>query len=251
MSNLASEAWDLAPNKERSADTTTTFIIFTEDGMCEPSYFSTFQKSGKVKVSVAGDQKSGFRNYANTLQWCEQRGLLEKDGLGGYAIKADVTHHIWSVYDRDVDISRPEMKANDDLTFTQSIRAFQNVGINVAWSNDAFELWILLHFEIVPPEIAISRDEIYTRLTEIFKTLPGQSPEMSKETSKEKFSYKLSFKKRNEFNLFVLPHLEPRREQAEQRAQVLVAAFPTGHLFHNCNPLTKVPLLVNSIRSFH
>ena len=245
------EAWNLAPDKARSSDTITTFIIFSEDGMCEPYYFATFQKPGKVKVSVTGDQKSNFRNYANTLLSCEEKGLLEKDGQGGYTIKADVTHHIWSVFDRDVDTSRPEMRALDDLTFTQSIQACQNVGINVAWSNDAFELWILLHFEDVNPGVELSRDQIYVRLTEIFKTLPNQSAEMANETSKDRFNYKLSFKKRNEFNLFVLPLLESKRVQAEQRAEALANAFPADHLFHNCNPLTKVPLLVASIRSFH
>lgn len=38
---------------------------------------------------------------------------------------------------------------------------------------------------------------------------------------------------------------------AVQRAQALETAFPITHRFHQRNPSTRIPHLVNSIRSFH
>jgi len=244
------EAWELAPDTKRTADETVTFILFCEDEVCEPHYFTQFQKPGKVKVNVTGDQQSGFRNYMNTLLYCEQNGLLDRHG-GGYVLKPDVTKHIWSVFDRDTDLTRRHRIAADNMVFTQSILVSQQTGINVAWSNDAFELWLLLHFEDVDPQEALPRHVIYERLTAIFKGLAGQSPAMASKTGHAQFDYKNSFKKRNEFVLYVLPELENRRTQAEQRAAMLDASFPQGHLYHDCNPCTKVYHLVQSILSFH
>lgn len=244
------EAWELSPDQERKADEIVTFIIFCEDGVCEPFYFKSLSKPGKVQINVPGDQKSGFRNITNALLHCEANGLLENHG-GGYRIKHGVTQHIWSVFDRDTNTAMPALLPTEDMIFSQSIHTAEHAGIKVAWSNDAFELWLLLHFEDVDPGIPISRQEIYLRLTNYLKLMPAQSPEMIGETSKPGFNYKGSFKKRNEFNLFVLPLLEPNRIQAEQRAALLVGAFNATHAYHQRNPCTHIQDLVNSILSFH
>lgn len=244
------EAWELAPDTERSADSTVTFIIFSEDGVCEPYYFRQFQKPGKVKVNVIGDQQSGFRNFTNTLVYCHENGLLDK-GEKGYFIKEGITEYIWSVYDRDINLSEPGKELPDSFAFTMSIKTCEQAGINVAWSNDAFELWILLHFEEVVPGVNLTRKEIYERLTNLFKALEGQGTEMAKETGKEKFSYKLSMKKRAPFNQFVLPALKSRYPEAEKRARLLENEFTAAQTAHECNPCTKIHHLVNSILSFH
>ena len=38
-------------------------------------------------------------------------------------------------------------KDKENIEFDESINLAENKGIKVAWSNDAFELWVLLHFE--------------------------------------------------------------------------------------------------------
>lgn len=55
------EAWELVPEKERTADGITTFILFCEDSVNEPAYFRTFEKPGKVKVNVSDGQFSNFK----------------------------------------------------------------------------------------------------------------------------------------------------------------------------------------------
>lgn len=244
------EAWDLAPDTVRRADEIITFILFCEDEVNEPSYFRTFQKPGKVKVNVVENQCSNFKNVINTLVYCEQNGILEKTNKK-YSIKTDVTRHIWSVFDRDINLSNEENLTQDNLTFTTSIQTAEQSGIQVAWSNDVFELWILLHFEDVIPATAINRIEVYRRLTEIFRSLPGQSPEMLIVTSRVNFNYKHHLKKRVEFNLYVKPLLAPRLSEAMERAEALERAFDSEYAYHEMNPCTKIHTLVRSLQSFH
>lgn len=251
------EAWNISPDKARQSDKTTTFILFCEDGINEPTYFRSFQKPG-VKVNVAENQSSGFRNFVKALMYCEKNGLFE-EVEERYIVKSDITNHIWSVFDRDVDRSTPTPEkqdqhrtklAEDDMNFTTSIKQAEAARIKVAWSNDAFELWILLHFEDVTPAVAIYREQVYTRLTEIFKALPDQSAEMLKITGNGQFNYKENAKRGKFFIQYVNPLLMPRLQQAIQRAQTLEAAFSAKHRYHEMNPCTKVHHLVNSLLHF-
>lgn len=244
------EAWELAPDTARQADEVTTFILFCEDEVNEPSYFRTFQKQGKVKVNVVEKQLSNFKNIVNTLCYCEQNGILDKLN-NQFVVKADVTRHIWSVFDRDINLSSTKTLLVDNIQFTASIQTAEQAGIKVAWSNDVFELWILLHFEDVQPAVAMNRLNVYERLTEIFKTLPGQSAEMLMITSRANFNYKHHLKGRIEFNLHVKPFLSSRLNQAIQRAESLEKAFNAQHAFHDMNPCTKVHNLVKSLLLFH
>lgn len=243
-------AWDLVPDTERTADVYTTFILFCEDKVNEPSYFRSLQKNQKIKINIVEDQSSSFRNILNTLAWCEKEGLLEPDGPS-YRVKTGVTDHLWCVYDRDVRFEDPaQVDPQENLAFNFAIQSAEGAGLRVAWSNDVFELWILLHFEDVEPGIWQHRDRIYERLTAIFKNLPDQSPEMAAVTGRDKFSYELSFKRKAYFLQFVLPYLSGRRDDAIRRAVALEAAFPPEIRHHQCNPCTKVYHLVRSILSF-
>lgn len=244
------EAWELSPDDDRQADDVITFILFCEDLVNEPSYFTTFNKPGKVKVNVVGNQFSSFRNFVKALVYCEENGLLD-EADEQYIVKSDITNHIWCVFDRDVNLSNPDKLNEDNIGFTASIRQAEAAGIKIAWSNDVFELWILLHFEDVTPAVAISRENVYARLTKIFKDLPDQPTEMLKVTGNGKFNYKDHCKTQKFFTPYVKPLLAPRLQQAIQRAQVLEAAFNPKHRYHEMNPCTKVHHLVNSMLGFH
>jgi len=244
------EAWELAPHIERTADATTTFILFCEDSVNEPAYFRSFEKPGKVKVNVVEGQLSSFKNIIKTLQYCERDGLLEMN-KNHYQLKPGTSTHVWSVFDRDVESEDfQRVNPDDDMQFTLSIQSARQAGLNVAWSNDVFELWILLHFEDVHPGVWRHRTYVYERLTAIFKDLPNQSPEMAAITGRSNFDYKIFLKRKAYFVMYVLPYLANRRVQATQRAETLEAAFTAGQRYHQCNPCTKVHHLVNSILSF-
>ncbi|MDZ7878813.1 MAG: RloB family protein [Saprospiraceae bacterium] len=61
-------------------------------------------------------------------------------------MKFDDGAQVWCVFDRD-----REPNDGKDTAFNDSIRTANAKGIKTAWSNDDFELWILLHFEDVDP----------------------------------------------------------------------------------------------------
>lgn len=246
------EDWNTSPDKDRQADTITNFILFCEDEVNEPNYFKSFEKPG-VKVNTVKNQSSDFRNVMKVLAHCEENQWLAKNDEQ-YEVKSDIANYIWSVFDRDVDLSVPtpekqkehEKKLREDnINFTSSIRYAESSGIKVAWSNDAFELWILLHFEEVTSDIK-TRLDIYARLTEIFKALPDQPAGMLKITGHSKFNYKDHAKSEKFFTSYVKPLLMLQLQEAIGRAQELEKAFSTS-LYHEMNPCTKVHHLVISL----
>ena len=245
------EAWEIIPTTERTFDEITTFILFCEDKVNEPTYFQALQKEKKVKINFVEDVKSDHLNFLNTIDYCIKKDLMELVGAN-YKLRADVTEHIWCVYDRDSEKNDPtQLSQIDQLRFTTAIASAEAANLKVAWSNDVFELWILLHFEDVPPGVCQHRIYVYDRLTEIFKNLPEQTPELLALTTNPYFNYKLTMKKRTNFIKFVRPLLASRQDLAFERAAALEAIFPVGTPYHNCNPCTKIHHLVQSILSFH
>lgn len=245
------DAWELVPETNRTANETVTFILFCEDEVSEPYYFAGLQKEKKVKVNYVPNQKSNFRNYVNTIQYCIDNGLAEVvDGVA--KLKDDVTHHIWCIYDRDAEhVIYNNIAIANQLQFTTAVQVAEQAGLKVAWSNDAFELWILLHFEDVPYGQWRHRNFIYDRLTEIFRNLPNQSAEMQIVTQNPNFQYKEAMKGRQNFINYVRPYLESGRADAIRRAIMLDQSFQANVLLHDRNPCTRAYLLVESILSFH
>ena len=245
------DAWDLIPTEERSADTTTTFILFCEDKVNEPAYFHSFQRDKKVKINFVEDQKSDYANYLNTIDYCLNEGLMQPIA-GGYQLTTGLTQHIWCIYDRDAEVeNKAALSPIYQIKFSTAIQTAQAAGLKVAWSNDVFELWILLHFEDVTPGQWQHRRYIYDRLTVIFQSLPMQSPEMQLVTSNLHFDYKEAMKKKQNFIAFVRPLLPSRQEIAIQRALALEAAFLGNIPYHDRNPCTKIYELVRCIESFY
>lgn len=242
------EDWDLVPDSpQRSINRLTTFILFCEDKVSEPAYFNQFQKEYKVKINAAIDQKSAIRNIANTLHACQQLDLLEP-GSCQYKIRKGIDTVVWCVFDRDAEHEdRTRILPENDIEFSLSVQAAANAGLNVAWSNDVFELWILLHFEDVTPAAWCHRNYVYDRLTEIFKTMPDPPAALQALIAVPTFNYKTFCKTARNFTTIVLPLLTSKREVAIARAKALEAAFGDHYRSHECNPCTKVHHLVESI----
>jgi len=245
---MEQETWDIRSDDKRQEDTVTTFIIFCEDEVSEPIYLRSFTMPGKVKINAIENQKQHWLNLNNAIADCVKNDLLEPYG-GSYRIKAGITVNIWSAYDRDMEneVIDATVIAND-TAFSTAIQTSHNIGINVAWSNDAFELWILLHFEPVPTGTRLHRSYIYERLTEIIRALPEQSVEMQRITGNDAFDYKIHFKKRTNFALHIMPLLTLERQQmAMMNAVLLEKQFNEHVLFHERNPCTRMHHLVNEI----
>lgn len=67
-----------------------------------------------------------------------------------------VYQHVWLVFDKD-----------DFVDFDDAIRDARQEGFKVAWSNQSFEYWLVLHFEKC--DSALSRQDWVRKLDELFE----------------------------------------------------------------------------------
>lgn len=135
------------------------FLIVCEDESTEPYYFGEFQK---LFDSLFPEKRTVFLKAVgtgrNSLGVVEQ-AVEERDRLQN---EAD-THidHVWAVFDKD---SLDETEGNLER-FNQAFLLAEKESIEVAYSNECFELWLLLHYQDVAADVPLSRrDYIYPQL---------------------------------------------------------------------------------------
>ena len=103
-------------------------LIVCEGSKTEPNYFKCFRApTVRIKVLGLGD---------NTLSLVEKTIELKDKGTYEY---------VWCVFDRD---SFPPGR------FNAAITSARNHNIYVAYSNESFELWFLLHFNFYDTAMA-------------------------------------------------------------------------------------------------
>jgi hypothetical protein len=95
------------------------FLIVCEGEETEPNYFNSFRGPFSVRVMGIG---------ANTVSLVEEASRLASE---------DDYDQIWCVFDKD-DFTEENFNGAIQLAHRQEIR--------VAYSNQAFELWYVLHF---------------------------------------------------------------------------------------------------------
>lgn len=213
------EPWNIKDSDNRQADSLPTFIIFCEDEVSEPIYFQYFETS-LIKVNVVKDQKSKIDNVIRAITHCISTDLIIHDG-DSPRFSSDDTH-VWCVFDRDSEETN-EKERIGNTHFNESIKMAERSGIKVAWSNDSFELWILLHFEDVSIEDPKNKKRInyYDKLTSIFNALEDPNEDLIKVKRYAQFSYKLNLKQRNNFRNIVRNEIIPNTLKAIERAKKL------------------------------
>ncbi|MFZ5910717.1 MAG: RloB family protein [Chloroflexota bacterium] len=172
------------------------FLIVCGGEKTEPNYFRSFRVNAVVEVKGTGRSPMGVVEYAQKIR-CEE-----------YT-------QVWVVFDRD-DFDAEE--------FNRSIRQAGETGFRVAYSNEAFELWYVLHFGY--QNTALSRRDYQKILTEkLGKTY-----------------------KKNDIHLYA--DLLARQNEAIANAQRL---FEVHQPYHNPaadNPCTTVHLLVMELNKY-
>jgi hypothetical protein len=122
------------------------FLIVCEGEKTEPNYFKAFIRELPphiIDVVILGEGM-------NTLILVDTAiSVRDEHAIGDYSFD-----HVWVVFDRD------SFQADD---FDNAIHKAQAAEIKCAWSNEAFELWFILHFEYRNTEM--SRDEYKGRLS--------------------------------------------------------------------------------------
>lgn len=237
------EPWNIKTDNERDVDSLPTFIIFCEDGEIEPEYF-TFFSSSKIQISTIRNCKKHHQQVDYATDYCRANDLIELQDEKE-CLKLDEGAQVWCVFDRD-----KEENDGKDTSFTDAITTAESKGMRVAWSNDDFELWILLHFEDVDPNDPAykNRGKYYERLTIILSNLPPFNAKEERLTRNAKFDYYDWMKKRNRFIDITYQHMKGLTTTAIERAEKLEKFHSNPPKpYHEQVPCTKVHYLVNEL----
>lgn len=175
-----------------------TFLIVCEGKRTEPNYLRAFRVPKQVQVLVIGE---GY----NTISLVERAVEL--------AAERDYDQ-VWCVFDRD------DCSAD---SFNSAIKMAKSHGFRVAYSNEAFELWYLLHFHFF--NTGIGRADYIKRLER----------ELGREYRK------------NDKRMYV--DLLPRQPEAIRNAINLLAGYEKLNPAQN-NPSTTVHLLVGELKKY-
>lgn len=116
--------------------------VYTEGTKTEPNYLGAIKD--ELRLPEIDIKIHGMR--ASTLSLVDFV-IKEKEG-------EDEDTEWWVVFDRD-----------DHEHFDLSIEKAKSNGINVAYTNECFELWFILHFEFL--NTSIGRDQFETKLTRL------------------------------------------------------------------------------------
>ncbi|MRG95069.1 RloB domain-containing protein [Polyangium spumosum] len=171
-----------------------SFFIVCEGTKTEPQYFEGFRLPS-ISVKVVGTGR-------NTRSLVEEAIRRREEGYD----------HYWCVFDRD---SFPAQN------FNTALEKARRAGFQVAYSNEAFEIWYLLHFEY------------YTSAT-------------SRDLYADKLSQRLGRPyKKNDETIFM--SLRDRLPDAIKNARNLLTSYGANHNPEKDNPCTTVHLLVEQL----
>lgn len=173
------------------------FLIVCEGTKTEPAYFRSFRVPKQIIVHIRG---LGF----------DPVSLVEE---AIHFAQNDRYDQVWCVFDRD-DVSSER--------FNRAIQLAQQNHIRVAYSNQAFELWYVLHFEFL--NSAISRFDYIKKLQSLLGSYQKNSSLMYNQ-------------------------LLSRQQTAIANAQKLLAQYDPRNPEKD-NPSTTVHLLVLELNRF-
>lgn len=182
------------------------FLIVCEGAKTEPNYFNGFRVPQLVVDAVGMGH--------NTLSLVEEAIRLkdEKEAEAQRRGRAPYDQ-CWCVFDRD------SFDADD---FNSAIRKAGAAGFHVAYTNEAFELWYLLHFD--DHGSALNRSQYDGILADRL----GHGYQKNSRT--------------------MYAELLDRQVEAIRRAESLLAGYGADHNPQQNNPCTTVHLLVKALR---
>lgn len=191
------------------------FLIVCEGEKTEPNYFKSLKNAlpkGVLEVYEFNIDGTGYNTESLVKRSIELKTIWEENLVR----KID---KLWVVFDKDS--FKPK-------AFNSAIQMCLNNSptIEAAWTNEAFELWYLLHFHFY--NTAISRKQYQDLIEENFKK-KGLKDYKYQKNSLEMFSHLESF---------------GSREDAIKNAKNLEKMYLNETDFANQNPCTTVHKLV-------
>jgi hypothetical protein len=194
------------------------YLIVCEGIKTEPNYFRELRKKLPIGIidciEIEGEGK-------NTLSLIEETDRIRKDKEESIKMSGRKFDHTWAVFDRD---SFP----SDN--FDNSINKGENMKrkINCAWTNEAFELWYLLHLEFV--NAPLSRDDYEGKIEKWLSSRMGQP-----------FTYR-----KNREDMYEILNQYGDEQQAVRWSKILDEQYHDKK-FSTHNPRTKVYLLIQEL----
>lgn len=129
-------------------------LIVTEGEKTEPCYFTSFPLYTTKVVRVAGTGKNTLSLVRETQTELEKAKVWYYKEYGIRLRDRDIV--VWCVFDKD------SFSADQ---FGNAINSAKARGFHVAYSNEAFELWYLLHFNYL--DTGLSRDRYISMLDDL------------------------------------------------------------------------------------
>jgi hypothetical protein len=193
-------------------------LIVCEGEATEPNYFEGLKQS--LPAGMLTHHIIKIKGTGMNTESLVKRALAYKLEIEQASIF--VIDKVWVVFDRD---SFKEQQFNQAVT-----SCLQAENVDCAWSNEAFELWYLLHFEY--HDTAITRAQYQKKLEAYCKKIKGQGG----------FTYQ-----KNRADMYQL--LESRMSTAIKHAKRLKAThIGTGYAKHK--PCTTVHELIIELRAW-
>lgn len=187
------------------------FLIICEGEKTEKLYFKKmiedYNTSKVIDIKVEGVGRG-------TVQLVKEATKRQKEIEISNAVKLD---YVWVVFDKD-----------DFDDFNEAISLAKKNGMEVAWSNEAFELWYLLHF--IYFDSKVSRTSYYEKLTNIIR-----------EKGMENFEYD-----KKDPNMYSILKEFGNVERAKKYANKLRENYNDIN-YKTHNPCTYVDLLVSKL----
>lgn len=192
------------------------YLIVCEGEATEPNYFEGLKQDSPkgvltaYQIDIAG---TGRNTQSLVDEALRLKGAYEKS----------TTRQVdkrWVVFDKD---------SFSPQDFNTAIQRCGNIDIGCAWSNEAFELWYLLHFQYY--ENAMSRGYFKGLIENSLKPVLGKT-----------FRYE-----KNSEHMYALLKEHGSQEDAIRNGKRLSSKYGHRQDYANHNPCTKVWVLVEEL----
>lgn len=209
-------------------------IIACEDSVSSPTYFGLIvDKLIKQRLITQDSFVIANHNHSNPSGVLED---LKKHICDNGKTYKDFEHK-WIVIDRDATRVNGGGHGRDD--FNKALQNAKRLKVEVAYSNDSFELWYLLHFTY--RSTAILRDDT---LNEVIKKLKAKNPHKFTKLNKDNV-------KQENFTKLIFDELLELQVTAIENAKRLLTSYGAEHNPESDNPSIKVHLLVGVLNKLN
>lgn len=140
------------------------FLIVCEDQKTEPAYFQQF-------VDALPEETLYLKPIGTGLdpKGVVERAIEERDALSVVARKE--VDYVWVVFDKDdADLNATRIQRFDDAFVIAEKEKFE-----IAYSNEVFELWLLLHMVEVDSNHPLPRQQVYSEIENQIRSHPDHT----------------------------------------------------------------------------